>query len=173
MRLASPAAVLLLLLAACADPAGPEMTPALADEAALTPSASATSSRIVVTVTLDGVQTPNMCGGEDIFLTGEITYTEHLVTDGTDATHSTIHQQGHVKGETASGVRYQAILNEHLTSELPGVCNTAEDCTQTALIKLVGQGGAPDLTMRSLTHFSHDADGDLVANVQRFETVGR
>lgn len=170
MRLATPLAAL-LLVAACADPAGPGMPAGLAEGPALTPSASATSTRTTATIPLVDVLTPNLCGGEDIILNGYLTFTIHLVTDATGATHSTVHQQGHVSGETPSGVRYQAILNEHLSSELVGLCNSTEDCTLTATIKLVGEGGAPDRTERSLTHFSHDANGNLVADVQRFETV--
>jgi hypothetical protein len=112
-----------------------------------------------------------VCDGEVLTVTaGTFKIVVHETATPSGAYHLTVagNAQG-VRAVAANGATYQLPGGFWITVNVtPGA--TAE--TQTDVLNVIGQGSAPNFTVRGVVHTTVDANGRVTASVDRFTATG-
>jgi hypothetical protein len=115
------------------------------------------------TISCNGSQIATVTGGSFQIIVQETQTPSgayHLIVDG--------NAQG-VQAATPSGAKY--VIPGGFWTELnltPG----AQISTETDVLNVIGQGGAPNFTTRAVLHTSVNANGDVTASVDHFTSTG-
>ena len=108
------------------------------------------------------------CTGEFVFIEGTMHTVAHTTIDENGGFHTTFHLNTQGRGVSDSGAKYvfHNVFNQHL------VFTDASNATLTQTIKLIRQGSATptdDATLKFLIHVTINANGEVTADVSKFE----
>jgi hypothetical protein len=123
-------------------------------------------------VPVDGIAT-NTCGGEDVAFSGHALIKNQVSIDAAGGVH--LKQQLTGQGVQGQGLKTGALYQYPLNSNyiFNGKLDTggAFEGTFTSSAKLIGQGPSNNAVVRLVGHLTLNANGDITANIERFETL--
>ena len=115
---------------------------------------------------------PDLCSGEDVFLSGIAEVSMQIDLDGTSA-HLIGHVNEHLTGfGSTSGATYLSDAKAQVTSntDIDPVTNTGE-ATILVSASIIGQGNIPNTSEEQLVHITINANGTMTATVDHVRFI--
>jgi hypothetical protein len=133
-----------------------------------TPRAAAQASVITdnQTVPIDFIATA--CNGETVTISGESHVVVHATNTPGGTSNFVTHIQFHLSGVSASGVRYNANETVNTTSTSGG--NGSTTFNSVGQLNLISQGNEDNLVIRTTSHVTVNANGEITATSFEFTT---
>jgi hypothetical protein len=112
----------------------------------------------------------NPCTGEVVFIEGTLHFVFHITQDADGGFHIKGHLNFQGKGVSPSGAKY--VVYESANSQFNFRAESADNFTSPVTFQVIRQGSPTpedDFKVKALFHFTENANGELTAEVFKFE----